>query len=1032
MKRLLLSVALSLVVAVAAAQVTTSSVRGRVTHNDNPLLGATIVAVHTPSGTQYGATTNTDGYFAISGMRVGGPYNITISYIGYSDATFDNITLSIGEIREIDAKLSESAIELDDVSVIAFSAERRDVNDYSRAEMEIIPSIDRSIYDLTNIMSSAVTPSSGGIILAGQSTRYNAFTIDGTPSADIYGLGTTGMTGSLTEANPIPLDALERVTISTATVDISESGFTGGAIKAVTRSGNNEFEGSAYTYFNNEHFWGTTPGRGVEERKPLSEQMTNIVGVTIGGPIVKNKLFFFAAGEFNRSTTPSTNHPTTGNAALTLDEAKRISEHYKMLTGYDGGGYGEHSVLALTGSAVARLDWNISDEHHLSLRYNMLHADAHDSANTLQSFYFTGSEYTNINRTHSVVAELNSSNYHKPSRHNISNTARIGYTRLTDGRTTPESLPAVIVNGLGERGNGSVTIGTNPYSGCNVLKQDVFIFGNDLHIQAPGLHYITIGTSNEIYRADNLYLANARGTYTYNTLDDFVADNASKYQYGYFADGRLNLPITTGQFAIYAQDEVITSIGELTFGLRVDIPVMFNTPVANESFNNSKFVAEHGTKSGDIPRAQVLLSPRIGLERGLAAGLKLRASAGIYTGRIPFVWLSNCYQNTGLRSTSVTVNNPAETPDFSLNPESVGISSNPAIDIVSSNFRYPQVFRAALGLDYNYRGLRLSLDADYTKGINNIFVENLVAEDNGEKLYVGGEDSDAATTYYNTTIDEFSAVYRLSNTQRGYSWSTTARVEYAFLGTLEGLRLTAAYTYSQSKSINDGVSAQSSSNWGRTYAVDSNSPALSSSVYEFPHKVVASLSYSRRYGLFGTHLMLLYNGYSGEHYSLTYAKGKVDVNGDSYKGNSLIYIPTKAEMPTMLWADDTSEAAFNDYIESDRYLRTHRGKFAERNSQTLPFVHRLDLHVAQSFYFSKRSDRRIELSLDILNLSNLISRSWGLVHRTSNWSLSPVSVTELQEVEGGYRPVYKFNGAEPTIDDIASRWHMQIGVKVVF
>ena len=1032
MKRLLLSVALSLVVAVAAAQVTTSSVRGRVTHNDNPLLGATVVAVHTPSGTQYGATTNTDGYFAISGMRVGGPYNITISYIGYSDATFDNITLSIGEIREIDAKLSESAIELDDVSVIAFSARRRDVNDYSRAEMEIIPSIDRSIYDLTNIMSSAVTPSSGGIILAGQSTRYNAFTIDGTPSADIYGLGTTGMTGSLTEANPIPLDALERVTISTATVDISESGFTGGAIKAVTRSGNNEFEGSAYTYFNNEHFWGTTPGRGVEERKPLSEQMTNIVGVTIGGPIVKNKLFFFAAGEFNRSTTPSTNHPTTGNAALTLDEAKRISEHYKMLTGYDGGGYGEHSVLALTGSAVARLDWNISDEHHLSLRYNMLHADAHDSANTLQSFYFTGSEYTNINRTHSVVAELNSSNYHKPSRHNISNTARIGYTRLTDGRTTPESLPAVIINGLGERGNGSATIGTNPYSGCNVLKQDVFIFGNDLHIQAPGLHYITIGTSNEIYRADNLYLANARGTYTYNTLDDFVADNASKYQYGYFADGRLNLPITTGQFAIYAQDEVITSIGELTFGLRVDIPVMFNTPVANESFNNSKFVAEHGTKSGDIPRAQVLLSPRIGLERGLAAGLKLRASAGIYTGRIPFVWLSNCYQNTGLRSTSVTVNNPAETPDFSLNPESVGISSNPAIDIVSSDFRYPQVFRAALGLDYNYRGLRLSLDADYTKGINNIFVENLVAEDNGEKLYVGGEDSDAATTYYNTTTDEFSAVYRLSNTQRGYSWSTTARVEYAFLGTLEGLRLTAAYTYSQSKSINDGVSAQSSSNWGRTYAVDSNSPALSSSVYEFPHKVVASLSYSRRYGLFGTHLMLLYNGYSGEHYSLTYAKGKVDVNGDSYNGNSLIYIPTEAEMPTMLWADDTSEAAFNDYIESDRYLRTHRGKFAERNSQTLPFVHRLDLHVAQSFYFSKRSDRRIELSLDILNLSNLISRSWGLVHRTSNWSLSPVSVTELQEVEGGYRPVYKFNGAEPTIDDIASRWHMQIGVKVVF
>lgn len=967
-------------------------------------------------------------------MRVGGPYTITISFIGYNDAVFEGITLGIGEVREINARLTESAIELDDISVVGFSARLRDVDDYSREEMEVIPSIDRSIYDLTSVMSSAVAPASGGIILGGQSTRYNAFTIDGTSSADIYGLGTTGMTGSLTEANPIPLDALERVTISTSTVDLSESGFTGGAIKAVTRSGDNEFQGSAYTYFNNEHFWGTTPGANVEERKALSEQMTNIVGVTFGGPIVRNKLFFFAAGEFNRSVTPSTNHPTTGKAALTLDEAERISERYEALTGYDGGGYGEHSVLALTGSAVARLDWNIDNNNHLSLRYNMLHADAHDSANTLQSFYFTGSEYTNINRTHSVVAELNSSNYAsvKPTKLYISNTARIGYTRLTDGRTTPESLPAVIINGLGERGNGSATIGTNPYSGCNVLKQDVFIFSDELHIQAPGLHYITIGTSNEIYRADNLYLANARGTYTYNTIDDFMADNASRYQYGYFADGRRNLPITTGQFSVYAQDEVITSIGELTFGLRLDIPVMFNTPVANEAFNASYF-AKYGTMTGDIPRAQLLLSPRIGLERGLAAGLKLRASAGIYTGRIPFVWLSNCYQNTGLRSTSVTVNDPTKTPDFSLNPESVGIRSNPAIDIVSQDFRYPQVFRAALGLEYYRRGLRLNLDADYSKGINNIFVENLVAEDNGQKLYVGGEESDATATYYNATTSDFSAVYRLSNTQRGYSWSATARAEYSFTGAMEGLRLAAAYTFSQSKSINDGVSAQSSSNWGRTYAVDSNAPALSNSIYEFPHKVVASASYTtRRYGLCSTRVMLLYNGYSGEHYSLTYAKGKVDVNGDSYKGNSLIYIPTEAEMPTMLWADETSAAAFNDYIEADRYLRTHRGKFAERNSHSLPFVHRLDLHVAQSFYFSKSSDRRIELSLDVMNLSNLISRSWGLVHRTSSWALSPVTVTELREVEGGYRPVYKFNGASYTVDDIASRWHMQIGLRVVF
>jgi hypothetical protein len=422
----------------------------------------------------------------------------------------------------------------------------------------------------------------------------------------------------------------------------------------------------------------------------------------------------------------------------------------------------------------------------------------------------------------------------------------------------------------------------------------------------------------------------------------------------------------------------------------------------------------------------------VGFQSNWFNNFRVRASAGIYTGRVPFVWLANCYQNNGMRSMSVTMFDPSQTPDFSVNPEEVGNKSNPSVDVVAKNFRYPQVFRVAAGVDYAYRGLKMSLEGDYTKGLNNIFVENLVAKDNGERLYVGGENASTSATYYNSTTSDYSSVYRLSNTTKGYSWSATARAEYAFVGWMEGLVLNAAYTYSQSKSVNDGISAQSSSNWGRTYAVDSNNPSLSNSVYEFPHKVVASISYTKRYGLFGTNVMLLYNGYSGEHYSLTYAKGKVDENGDTYKGNSLIYIPTEGEMGSMLWADETSAAAFNDYIKGDKYLSANRGKFAERNSHSLPFVHRLDLHIAQSFYFSKSSSRRVEVSLDVLNLSNLISRSWGMVYRTSNWTLSPVTITELQKVDGGYRPVYKFNGAEYTTNDIASRWHMQIGVKVVF
>lgn len=1036
MKRLLLTIALLLVVAVSTAQVTTSALRGSVTANDKPLAGATVVAHHGPSGTAYGTTTNAQGHYSISGMRVGGPYTITISFIGYSTQKFENVDLQLGTTEAINADLKEQDIYIENTVIIGqgvlneHSAKNYDRSYYDRRKMATIPTIDRSIYDLTHMMSTAVSPASGGIVLSGQSNRYNAFTIDGSPSADIYGLGTTGMTGSLTRANPIPIDALEAVTITTSTVDVRESGFTGGGINAVTRSGDNEFRGSAYTYFNNQHFWGTTPGADVENRSRLSQQMTNIVGVTLGGPIIKNRLHFFVAGEFNRNATPSTNYPGSGNAALTLDQAETISQRYESLTGYDGGGYGENNVLEITGSAVARIDWNINRENHLTLRYNMLYADADASSNTAQAFYFTGAEYTNINRSHSVVGELNT------TKHWGSNALRVGYTRLKDGRLTDESLPAVIINGLGERENGSATIGTNPYSGSNMLKQDIFIVNDDVNITL-GNHTLTFGTANEIYRADNLYMANARGTYTYSSLDDFLADNATQYTYGYFLDGKKNPPMTMGQFALYAQDKILAAGGnlEFTYGLRLDIPVMFDTPRVNETFNTSDIATKNESYTGDIPRAQLLFSPRVGV-MWHNSFVRLYANAGIYTGRVPFVWLSNCYQNTGLSSTSVTVNNPAETPDFNLNPEAIGLRSNPSIDLVDKDFRYPQVFRVSAGANFTIQNLRLMVMGDYTKGINNIFVENLVAEDNGRRVYVGGEGGTSSTTYYDSSTKEYSAVYRLSNTNKGYSWSATARAEYNFTGALEGLDIAAAYTYSQSRSVNDGISAQASSNWGRTYAVDSNSPALSSSVYEFPHKIVASISYARRYGngLFGTNVMLLYNGFSGEHYSLTYAKGKTDENGDTYRGNSLIYIPTEAEMPTMLWADETSMEAFNDYIEGDNYLRTHRGKFAERNSHSLPFVHRLDLHIAQSFYFSRdnKSGRRLELSLDVINLSNLISRSWGLVHRTSNWTLSPVTITELRAEGNDYRPVYKFNGASYTTDDINSRWHMQLGVRVVF
>lgn len=1031
MKHLFLHVLLLLaVVGSAYAQVTTSSISGRITDEEsNPLIGVSVTAVHQPSGTRYGVATDTSGQYTITGMRVGGPYLVQASYVGYTTVEVDGVELLLGENRRIDASMKPSIV-IDAVFVTADDAQglRHGSGSSFRADrISSLPTISRSIYDITRLSPLTGSPKAGGVTIAGASTRYNSFKIDGVVSDDVYGLGTTGMTGSLTQANPIPLDAIEQIRVSVAPFDVREGGFTGGGINAVTKAGDNTLRGSAYAYYNDQNFYGTTPGRDAAVREKLSSQTTQIYGVSLSGPILRDKLFFFVNGEYNRNVIPSSYHPGQAGAAVTADEACLIGDKYMELTGWDSGGYASHDAPAVSGAMIARLDWNIDSTHHMSLRYNMLHADKNDTSNSAQYFYFTGAEYTNINRMHSLVAELNS------SFSSWSNILRAGYTYLRDGRETDRLLPAVIITGTGDSSNGTTVVGTNQYAGQNMLKQNIFILSDNASIYL-GDHTLTIGTHNEFYTADNLYLSNAAGTYTYSSIGDFLAEgdglggHASQYAYNYFVDRSGSAAkLSSAQLSLYVQDDWRSGDLSLTYGVRVDVPLLFSSPRTNEAFNSSSFAEKYGVCTGDVPRAQVLFSPRVGFTWH-HGDLMLRGGAGVFTGSVPFVWLNNCYQNTGMTQFGLTVNDPSKTPAFSLTPSLEGVMGNPSIDVVDKDFRFPQVFRANLAAEYDLAGWRFLVEGLYTKGINNIVYRNLVAEQQGQRLFMADTASPSAP-YYTSDTSDYSAVYRLSNTHRGHSWSVSGRVERTFPF---GLSLMAAYAYSQSKSVNDGISAQGSSNWGRTYAVDSNSPDLSYSVYDFPHKVVAMVSYSRRYGLFGTTLTLVYDGHSGERYSMTYARGRIDENGDTYRGNTLMYIPTREEMARTLWADATSQQAFEEYIEADDYLRSHRGGFAERNSHLLPFEHRLDLHVAQSFYFNRRDSRRVELSLDIVNLGNLIDRSWGASYRTSNWSLSPVTVTALQAVDGGYRPVYKFTGAAPTRDDILSRWHMQLGLRVVF
>ena len=1041
--RLILSTLVAVAVALSTvAQTTTASLNGFVTDDEGKaLVGATVVATHTPTETIYGTTTDANGAYRLQGLRVGGPYTVEISFVGYNEKKINDITLSLGENRQIDAKLASAQIE--EVVVIGWQYEQKvEMGSNARFYRDVIentPTVSRSIDDITRLSPLAMVSKDGGISIAGTNSRYNSFQIDGTASNDMYGLTSTGTNGGLSGANPIPLDAIENIQVVAAPFDVRQGGFSGGGINAITKSGTNRFRGTAYAYYNDHNFYGCSPVSGAK----LAEQRTQIYGVSLGGAIVKNKLFFFLNGEFDLDSSPSSYYVGYSGCNITESDAKAISERLYALTGYDGGGYGQQILKKRTASLVARLDWNINSRHNLTLRYNFLDAKKDEFQSSATLLRFNGEGYTSPSDTHSLVAELNSRISDK-----MFNEVRVGYTRVHDGRDamSGELYPYIEIKKMRDGDNTSVYVGTDPFAIMNDLVQNTVTITDNFSYYAKA-HTITVGTHSEIFNSSCLYMANALGAYTYETLEDFQNDNASKYVRNY-AIGDPATNITSAQFGFYVQDEWRPSRRfSMTYGLRADIPVVFGVPPTNEAFNSSEVAQKYDIKTNQVPNASVLFSPRIGFRWRIVANVvnstHLRGGAGIFSGRIPFVWISNCFSNSGMTQRGYTLKSDLgqSVPKFGEEPTGTdGVSSNPMLNIVAKDFRYPQVARATLAIEQECRGWKFALEGVFSKLINDLAITNLTAQDKGAKLYAVNSDlaNDANTTtlYDSSLSSSYSSIYLLSNTSKGYGYSVSASVakrwsfEYGHY-----LDLNAAYTFSHSYSVMDGVSAQALNTWGKNYSSDSNAQQLSYSLFDVPHKVTASLSYTTRYAkLFGTTISLLYQGYSGMRYSLTYA-GRIDANNDTRTGNTTIYVPTESELAAMQFESEADRAAFGDYIEANPALSRSRGQFLARNAMQTPFEHHLDLHVAQAFYLSKEKydTRRVEISLDVINLGSLISKDWGASYYTSNYCVSPVEIVGVSTDEGGNRtPKYRFVGGSVSRNDLLSRWRMQLGVRVVF
>ena len=1035
-KRILFALIASVAAITATAQATTASLNGFVTDDDGKaLVGATVVATHTPTETIYGTTTDANGAYRLQGLRVGGPYTVEISFVGYNEKKINDITLSLGENRQVDAKLASAQIE--EVVVIGWQYESKvEMGSNARFYRDVIentPTVSRSIDDITRLSPQAMVSKDGGISIAGTNSRYNSFQIDGTASNDMYGLTSSGTNGGLSGANPIPLDAIENIQVVTAPFDVRQGGFSGGGINAITKSGSNIFRGTAYAYYNDHNFYGRSPITGAK----LAEQRTQIYGVSLGGAIVKNKLFFFLNGEFDLDSSPSSYYVGDSGCNITESDAKAISERLYALTGYDGGGYGQQILKKRAASLVARLDWNINKRNNLTLRYNFLDAKKDEFQSSATLLRFNGEGYTSPSDTHSLVAELNSRISDK-----MFNEVRVGYTRVHDGRDamSGELYPYIEIKKMRDGDNTSVYVGTDPFAIMNDLVQNTVTITDNFSYYAKA-HTITIGTHNEIFNSSCLYMANALGAYTYETLEDFQNDNASKYVRNY-AIGDPATNITSAQFGFYVQDEWRPSYRfSMTYGLRADVPVVFGVPPTNETFNNSEIAQKYDIKTNQVPKASVLFSPRIGFRWRIAENegnsTHLRGGAGIFSGRIPFVWISNCFSNSGMTQRGYTLKSDfgQSVPKFGEEPTGTdGMSSNPMLNIVAKDFRYPQVARATLAIEQEYQGWNFVLEGIFSKSINDLVITNLTAQDKGGKLYAVNADlanESNTTTLYDSSLSKTnSSIYLLSNTSKGYGYSVSASVAKKFWF---GLDLYGAYTFSHSYSVMDGVSAQALNTWGKNYSSDSNNSPLSYSLFDVPHKVTASVSYSKRYGkLFGTTISLLYQGYSGMRYSLTYA-GKVDANNDTRTGNTTIYVPTESELAAMQFASEADRAAFGDYIEANPALRRSRGQFLARNAMQTPFEHHLDLHIAQDFYFSAKISRKVQISLDVINLGSLISKDWGASYYTSNYCISPVEIVSVTTDESGNRtPKYRFVGGSVSRNDLLSRWRMQLGVRVVF
>lgn len=1030
------------------AQVTTSNMTGIVTTAQGTASGANVRAVHEPSGTVYSGTANAAGNFNLPNMRVGGPYRVEITHAGKEPVIYEDIYLELGQPFVLNASVEETKVANIE-EVVLVSGDRSNINKTGAAtnvgqrQIQELPQTSRSITEFTRL-----TPQANGNSFAGRDARYNNLQIDGANFNNGFGLSSSPLPGG--NSQPISLDAIQEISVNIAPFDVTQSGFTGAGINAVTKSGTNKFHGSLYGYFNGKELNGWKIN-GEELEKVNGGRMTN--GLTVGGPLIKDKLFFFISGERETATGANASGSNLWKASQNgvsnrAENISRVREsdliavrnHLINQWGYDPGRYQGYANEATQSGdkLLARIDWNISDKHKFAIRYNMLKGTSMQVANASsgpsprsswgrvsdQAMTFENGNYGFENKVQSLTAELNS-NFNA----SLSNKLLVTYSKIQDVRTTPSStlFPFVDIWDGSATGGNYISFGTELFSYLNDVYNDNFSIINNLTYNV-GKHTLTGGIAYELQKFGNSYTRMGTGYYRYASVADFLttgtANEVAPIMFGLtypYANQDTYSKVNFGLGSAYIQDRIaVNDKFNFTVGLRAELPMYLNDLTANPSIDALEFLDKDGNprhySSGSWPKSRVMFSPRLGFNYDVLGdrSLTIRGGTGIFSGRIPFVWLTNMPTNAGVLQNVVEPgsysqvapwignvrfhpediyyhlkNVPAGAENVFISTPKDGAPSSFAL--VDDNFKMPSVWRSSIGIDYRIPNSPLTLVTDflYTKDVNAVFQYGANRKVSTERMTYADRAyyPNAASYQYNTAIGANNATILTNTDSKGYSFSATAGVQ---LRPWHGLSGSAFYTYSQAKEVSSNSGSNASSSWLGSPTVDSpNQDFLSISNYAIPHRVVANLTYDIKAS--GTTIGVYYNGSHQGRFSYYYSN---DVNGDGI-ANDLLYLPT--DTSSMNFVDITTgsganqtvvataaqqRAAFDQFI-ADNGLEGYRGQILPRNEFLMPWLNRVDVRISQNLFKNMvQQGDKIQLSLDIVNFGNMLNSEWGIQDST--------------------------------------------------